>query len=66
MTNLVAAYQANDILGFEKILRTNRRGAGFRVIYRVWAAPCGLEGHGNVSATPNRRGAPLSWPVHLL
>ena len=27
MTNLVAAYQANDILGFEKILRTNRRGA---------------------------------------
>ena len=26
MTNLVAAYQANDILGFEKILRTNRRG----------------------------------------
>ena len=36
MTNLVAAYQANDILGFEKILRTNRRGA------------------------------PLSWPLHLL
>ena len=24
MTNLVAAYQANDILAFEKILRTNR------------------------------------------
>ena len=31
MTNLVAAYQANDILGFEKILRTNRRGSGLRV-----------------------------------
>ena len=25
MTNLVAAYQANDILAFERILRTNRR-----------------------------------------
>ena len=25
MTNLVAAYQAYDILAFERILRTNRR-----------------------------------------
>ena len=60
MTNLVAAYQANDILGFEKILRTNRRGAGCRFIESVWAAPCSLKGHG-MSVRQARR-----WPVHLL
>ena len=41
MTNLVAAYQANDILGFEKILRTNRRGAPPRSpvhLATAWAA----------------------------
>ena len=37
MTNLVAAYQANDILGFEKILRTNRRG---RTAWQAHAPCC--------------------------
>ena len=43
MQPVVAAYQANDILGFEKILRTNRRARGLGFMTRVWIAPCSLE-----------------------
>ena len=55
MTNLVAAYQANDILAFEKILRTNRcanlhgavsawKGCTQHLPGSEWNGACGSHG----------------------
>ena len=63
MTNLVAAYQANDILAFERILRTNRRARALHHMHMLHA--CAVwEAHVTSSPSGHPGGEPPLPTAH--